>query len=551
VELIGQHTKEIMEGCKQRALKAGLHFEDETLEYIVTNRDLLELSPKVMIPTLYDYWVHDVEVLKEQGRYELYPNNPYETVINTRPAISFYNDNNPDWMNVMIFYHVLAHIDFFQNNLFFRHTWDYDFTGQALSDKRLIANYRSEKGRWVDYVIEFTRGIDNLVGYHRELSNLNRPKLENRSKRLDFYFDVFLQSVKKFKVTEYIKEIERYNECIKTGGNRGEKAFFSEVTKKHPEFEALYQKSLKEKSKLQLDLIQHLIENSEFLKKEENTWMKAVMEVVRKTSVFLQPQIRTKIMNEGWASYWHEKLFLQDDRIKGHEVDFARTHAGVTSLPRVGLNPYALGMRLFDYIEELGDKGKYSFAFNRLVDVDQRKNFDSGTGRGQEFIFDVRENFCDFTFVNTFVDQDFVTRNNLFVTGKRLNKDRMVWEYYVKSRKAQDYRQMLLETLYHPPHIELDPARAKNNHLYLVHYFEGKPLVKEYIANTMMGMEYLWGAPVQLETSEIVKVAPQQVGVFTGKIPRMVKDEPLKTEIKWERVLYTMKDRKLSREVIK
>ncbi len=551
MELIDQHTKEIMEGCKERALSAGLCFEDQTLEYIVTNRDLLELSPKVMIPTLYDYWVHDVEVLKERGRYELYPHNPYETVINTRPAISFYNDNNPDWMNVMIFYHVLAHIDFFQNNLYFRHTWDYDFTGQALSDKRLIANYRSEKGRWVDYVIEFTRGIDNLVGYHRELSRLNRHVLENKSQRLDFYFDVFLQSVKKFKIAEYINEIERYNDCIKTQGKQGEKAFFSEVTKKHPEFEALYQKSLKEKSKLHLDLIQQLIENSEFLKKEENSWMKAVMEVVRKTSVFFQPQIRTKIMNEGWASYWHEKLFLQDDRIQGHEVDFARTNAGVTSLPRVGLNPYALGMRLFDYIEELGDKGKYSIEFKRLLDADKRKNFDAATGKGQEFIFKVRENFCDFTFVNTFVDQDFVSRNNLFVTGKRLNKNRMVWEYYVKSRKAQDYRQMLLDTLYHPPHIELDFEKAKDNNLYLDHHFEGKPLVKEYIANTMMGIEYLWGAPIQLETSEIVKAAPtKQTGVFMAGPAGMVKQEQVKTETKWERVLYTMKDRKLSREVI-
>jgi len=120
MDLINQHTKQIMEGCKARAKEAGLRFHDETLEYVVTNRDLLELSPKLMIPTLYDYWVHDVEVLKEKGRYELYPANPYETVINTRPAVSFYNDNNPDWLNVMIFYHVIAHIDFFQNNLFFR-----------------------------------------------------------------------------------------------------------------------------------------------------------------------------------------------------------------------------------------------------------------------------------------------------------------------------------------------------------------------------------------------------------------------------------------------
>ena len=146
MELVSQHAKRIMEGCKERARDAGLTFPEQSLEYIVTNRDFLQLSPKNMIPTLYDFWVQDVEVLRDQGQYELYPNNPYETVINTRPPISYYNDNNPDWLNVMIFYHVIGHIDFFQNNLFFRHTWAYDFNGRALADKRLIAKLRSEHG---------------------------------------------------------------------------------------------------------------------------------------------------------------------------------------------------------------------------------------------------------------------------------------------------------------------------------------------------------------------------------------------------------------------
>ena len=550
MELIDQHTKKIMEGCKERALDVGLRFEKESLEYIVTNRDLLELTPKVMIPTLYDYWVHDVEVLKEKGRYELYPSNPYETVINTRPAISYYNDNNPDWMNVMIFYHVLGHIDFFQNNLYFRHTWDYDFNGRALSDKRLMANLRSEQGRWVDYIIEFSRGIDNLVGYHHELSRIDPLPAADGSNRLNFYFDVFLQSENKFKISDYINEIERYNDCIKAEGDSGEKTFFSEINRQHPEFEALFQKNRKEKSNRKLDLLQYLIENSDFLKKEKNSWMKTVIEAIRSTSVFFQPQIRTKIMNEGWASYWHEKLFLQDDRIGGHEVDFARTHAGVTSLPRVGLNPYALGMRLFYFIEELGDKGRYSTEFRRLNDADQRKQFDAESGQGQEFIFKIRESFCDFTFINSFVDQDFVNHNKLFVAGKRLNKDRMVWEYYVKSRKARDYRQMLLESLYHPPHIEIDESKRQENVLYLVHHFEGKPLVKDFIANTMLGLEYLWGSPVMLETSEVA-AAPTTAGAgFTAGAPTAAQESVRPADIKWERVRYTMKDRKLSRVVI-
>ena len=550
MELIDQHTKKIMEGCKKRALDVGLRFQDETLEYIVTNRDLLELSPKVMIPTMYDYWVHDVQVLQGKGRYELYPSNPYETVINTRPAISFYNDNNPDWLNVMIFYHVLAHIDFFQNNQYFRHTWDYDFTGQALADKRLIARLRSEKGRWVDYIIEFTRSVDNLVGYHEQLSVLNRSPVTAPSNILDFYFDVFLQTVKKSKISEYIKEIERYNDCIKKHGDRGEKHFFSEIRTKHPEFDAIYKKSLDEKSENKVDLIQYIIEHSDFLKKDENKWMKAVMEVVRKTSLFFQPQIRTKIMNEGWASYWHETLFLKDERIRGHEVDFARVHASVTSLPRVGLNPYALGMRLFYYIEEIADKGKYSIEFKKLLDADKRKAFDANTRKGKEFIFKIRENLCDFLFVNTFVDQDFITGNKLFVSGRRLNQNKKVWEFYVKSRKAKDYRKMLLDTLYHPPHIEIDPEKSSNNTLYLVHHFEQKPLVKEFISNTMMGVEYLLGGPIKLETSEITPAPPQPPAGFVPGYPVPVKEERKKPEIKWQRVLYTMENRKISKKNI-
>jgi stage V sporulation protein R len=551
MELIDQHTKKIMEGCKERARDEGLSFDDETLEYIVTNRDMLELSPKIMIPTLYDYWVHDVEVLKEKGRYELYPSNPYETVINTRPAISFYNDNNPDWLNVMIFYHVLAHIDFFQNNIYYQHTWDYDFTGQALSDKRLFARLRSEKGRWVDYAIEFARGLDNIVGYFKELSHKNTTIKIKKTSRLDFYFDLFLQTDQKRPVNEYIQEIERYNEYIKKFGALGEKTFFSEVTAKYPEFEAIYKKHCEEKPKPCLDLLQFLIENSPFLNKNENQWMKSILQVIRKTSLFFQPQIRTKIMNEGWASYWHETLFLKDDRIKGHEVEFARVNAGVTALPRVGLNPYALGMRLFYQLEEIADKGKYSMQFRQILDSKTREKFDQKTGKGKGFIFETRKNLSDFLFVNTFIDQDFIDKNKLFVAGRRLNQSKTAWQYYVKSKKAEDYRKMITDSLYHPPHIEIDEAKNRNGSLYIVHHFEGKPLVKDYIRNTMLGIEYLWGAPVHLETTEPAVTPPPQ---WSLSIPFMGGTSPTETDqglgLKLSRVLYTMEKRKLTRKVL-
>jgi len=248
-------------------------------------------------------------------------------------------------------------------------------------------------------------------------------------------------------------------------------------------------------------------ENSSFLRKEENRWMQSVMQIVRKTSLFFQPQIRTKILNEGWASYWHEKLFLKDNRIKGNEVAFARVNAMVTALPRVGLNPYALGMRLFDHIEDMANKGRFSYDFQRIRNAQRRRSFDKATGGGLERVFKVREDHNDFMFISTFVDQEFVDRHKLFVTGRKLNSAKGTWEYFIQSRDAGKYRQMLLEGLYHPPFIEIDNSRTDDDCLYLDHHFEGKTLIKEFIPNTMLGIEYLWGGAVKLETTELVESA--------------------------------------------
>ena len=219
-------------------------------------------------------------------------------------------------------------------------------------------------------------------------------------------------------------------------------------------------------------------------------------------------------------------------------------------MPRVGLNPYALGMRLFYYLEEAAEKGKISWDFQRTHDAGARKTYDRKTGQGRDFIFKVRENLSDFTFIHSYVDQDFVSRNKLFVAGRRLNQQKMVWEYYVKSRDVKDYREMLMASLYHPPKIDVDESRTRENALYLIHRFEGKPLLADYIPNTMLGIEYLWGGPVQLETTEVVAQppAPRLPAIPGIPVPRTDAAKP--RQLKWQRVLYTMKDRKLSKNVL-
>lgn len=531
-----------MEECKERAEDFGLSFGD-TLEYIVTNRDLIELSPKVMIPTLYDYWVHDLEVIQGQGSYELYPHNPYETVINTHPAVSFYNDNNPDWLNTMIFYHVLGHIDFFQNNEFYRKTWEYNMMEQALSDKRTIAKLRSKYGRWVDYVIEFSRGVDNLVGYFDDINKEEEKTLFD--KKIDFYFDDYLQSKDvDTKPNEYLNEIDRYNSLL----NKEE--FFDNLPN-HGEFEAVFESYLEDRSdkKKKQDVMQFIVDNSPYLNNKKNRWMKDVVNIVRNTSLYFQPQIRTKVANEGFASLIHNMLFLLDDRIKGHEVDFAKANAGVVSMPKYGLNPYAIGMRLFEFIKECGDKGKFSKDFIFLLNENERNKFDTGAGTGWDAVLYTRKYISDFLLLNNFVTDDFMKRYKLFVAGARLNEKKRKIEIYIKSKKAVDYKRQLMKYMYHPPKVKADVV---DGNLYLNHEFEGKPLITEYIHNVMIGLEFLWGGYASLETSEIKpkerkKSAPFAVGMW-GMYPTQ-KEEDEDKNLVWQRVIYTSKDKKVSRRV--
>ncbi len=262
--------------------------------------------------------------------------------------------------------------------------------------------------------------------------------------------------------------------------------------------------------------------------------MKEVITIVRDTALYFDPQIRTKTINEGWASYWHEYLFMRDERIKGHESDFARINAGVTSISRIGLNPYAIGLRLFWFIEDAAEKGKFDFEYQKLGNFTEKQNYNKHTGKGKDAIFDVRRNFNDFMLFNTFVNQEFVDTYNLFTVGKRLNEKEQTIEYYIKSRKAEDYKKMLVDNLYHPPYVTVDENKSNDKNLYLVHHFEGKQLIKDFIADVLIGLEFLWGNQVQLETTEIVEKQKSNNDV----------------EYVNRRVLYTCKNRKVIKTVI-
>jgi len=285
------------------------------------------------------------------------------------------------------------------------------------------------------------------------------------------------------------------------------------------------------------------MERSSFLNKADNKWMKDVMQVVRRTSLYFQAQMRTKISNEGWASFWHEKLFVTDPTISSHETDFARVNSGVILDPRIGINPYATGKHLFEFIEELASKGKLSPEYQLLKGISERDKYDRNLGSEfkKKAILEARKYFDDHMLVNFLSDEDFqefVDKYKLFVIGVRPSREK--WdtaEVYIKTKSGKDYRKHFNRMLYHPPVIDFD---TKDGRLHLNHVYEGRSLYRRHIKQVLIGLGYLWGRPVQLETTEYEEDQPTERWFDQANNPKYKKI----------RVLYICKNKEVTKKVL-
>ena len=170
-------------------------------------------------------------------------------------------------------------------------------------------------------------------------------------------------------------------------------------------------------------------------------------------------------------------------------------------------------------------------------------------------LFFIRKHYNNFDFINDFLDQEFVDKHNLYAVGRRLNFSTNKIQFYIKSRDALEYKQMIIDQLYHPPEVKIDFPKTSENTLYIAHKFEGKPLLRKFINMTMIGTEYLWGGNVKLETSEVdmdnfKDLIKKKKDEALAKTKQTIDLEEVLSELKFNRVLYTMENKKLSREVM-
>jgi stage V sporulation protein R len=79
-------------------------------------------------------------------------------------------------------------------------------------------------------------------------------------------------------------------------------------------------------------------------------WKRDIIEIVRDEAAYFRPQIQTKIMNEGWASYWHYTIMHELNLPASWHLPFIKTHNQVIRPHIGGLNPYHLGFVMFKHI---------------------------------------------------------------------------------------------------------------------------------------------------------------------------------------------------------
>jgi stage V sporulation protein R len=231
-----------------------------------------------------------------------------------------------------------------------------------------------------------------------------------------------------------------------------------------------------------------------------NRWQKDVLEMLRDEAYYFAPQAMTKIMNEGWASYWHSKLMTEKVMDSSEVIDFADRHSSVMATTPSQLNPYKLGIELYRDIEDRWNKGQFGRDWDQCNDMAAQRNWDKKLGLGRQKIFDVRKIYSDVTFLDEFFTLDFCKRQGFFSYGY----DRKRQEFLIDSREFVSVKQKLLSSLTnlsHPCIAVIDGNFENRSELLLEHTFDGVELDPVYARETLRNLYKLWTRPTHLLTS--------------------------------------------------
>ena len=462
----------LRESIIEDARSYGLDFF-ETIFEVLDYDELNEVASYLGFPTRYPHWRFGMEYDKLAKGYTYGLQKIYEMVINNDPCYAYLMKSNELTDQKLVMAHVYAHGDFFKNNLWFSHT------NRKMVDQ--MANHATRIRRHVDKFgfdvverfLDAALSLDNLIDQHS-------PFIQRRERR-DAADELPAErvAVARLKSKDYMEDYINPAE-------------FLERQRKRMEEERVRQRRIPETP--QKDVLLFLIEHAPL-----DDWQVDVLSTVRDEAYYFAPQAMTKIMNEGWASYWHSKIMTERQLKDAEVIDYADHHSGTLGSRPGVLNPYKVGIELFRDIEDRWNKGKFGKDYDECGDSEKRRRWDLQLGLGREKIFEVRKIYNDVSFIDAFLTPEFCHQQKLFTYAY----DASTGRYVIADRDVSKVKEQLLLHLtnFGDPFIYVVDANHQNrSELYLFHRHEGVDLKVDYAQDVLLNLNQIWKRPVNLET---------------------------------------------------
>lgn len=456
-----------------------------TIFEMVTSEQMSQIAAYGGFPQRYPHWRFGMEYerLRKQHRYGL--GRIYEMVINNNPCYAYLLNDNMMVDHKTVIAHVYAHCDFFKNNIWFSRTdrrmMD-EMANHATRVRRYIERYGMDR---VETLIDTYLSFENLIDPH-SVFMCREPRISpKRQREID---EEPQEQASRYPAKSYMDRyinppslIERIRVARQADKDRARERFPTKPAR---------------------DVMLFLLQNAPL-----EDWEADLLSIVREEAYYYAPQGQTKIMNEGWASYWHSTLMtnyiLGDDEL----IDYCEHHAGTLATSPGRLNPYKLGVELFRDIERRWNTGRYGPEYDACDDMAIRREWGKDktpggriVGRGssgREKIYQVRALYNDVTFLDEFLTPEFVEEQKLY----HYRLDPATGKMVVVNRDFDKIKKQLLFMLtnHAQPYIYvLDGNYRNRGELYLAHQHTGADVDIKYAVETLKQIHRVWKRPVHL-----------------------------------------------------
>jgi stage V sporulation protein R len=472
------YLRDIQSEVEEYARNFGLDFFPTVFE-VLSYKQMNEVAAYGGFPTRYPHWRWGMDFESLSKGYEYGLQKIYEMVINNNPSYAYLLEGNSTVDQKTVMAHVFGHVDFFKNNYFFSKTNRKMIDGMANHATRVRKHIERQGVDRVETFIDVCLSLENLIDpMSPHIVRKSKPRAGDGETETT---GGEIGDVPKLKAKSYMDPYINPPEFLEQQRTRQKEKLEKERARKFPE----------EPTR---DVLQFLLEHAPL-----QAWERDVLEVVRDEAYYFAPQGQTKIMNEGWATYWHSKIMTEKAVRPEEIIDYADAAAGVLATSPGQLNPYKLGVELYRHIEDRWNKGQFGKEWNECDDMAVKKSWDRRLGLGKQKIFEVRKLYSDITFIDEFFTLEFCHDQKFYTFG--FNERSGNYEIETREFKKVKERMLFQLTNFGQPFIFVEDANLDNRgELLLKHKHEGVDLKLDHARDTLANVQRIWRRPVCLLT---------------------------------------------------